>query len=258
VPLQQACGSCDVHCGPMRLHGEVPWQDSATKLVVQRGGRELAAYPVEEKPMLKAHCERDKQGGIRVSWSVKAEKPVWYLVQWCDRDGTWRGVAPRTQANQMVVPSRYLWAGKDRLRLRVLAVQLLHTAIAECEVEALKTEPPNDILIRELPGGTVVRATLVDPVGRSLPASELAWFDEKGAEITRGSDLVRGPKLSGIATVRQIAQGVVGTEGYVLLNPVAEDMEVCSCKPAGRAAEKVLKNAGFPHHHPHEDSHGNR
>jgi hypothetical protein len=258
VPLQQSCGSCDVDCGPMRLHGEVPWHESATRLVVRRDGRDLATYPVEDRPALTVRCERDQKGDIKVTWSARGKEPLWYLVQWCDRDGTWRGVAPRTQEEFMVVPARFLWANKDILKIRVLAVHLLNTAIAECDVEAHRTEPPNDILIRELPGGKAVRATVVDPVGRSLPASELSWYDEKGAEIARGSDLLRSPNLSGIATVRPVAQGVIGAEGYVLLNPVAEGQDVCSCKPAGKAAEQVLKTAGFPHHHAREDHYGDR
>jgi hypothetical protein len=257
VPMQQACGSCDVHCGPLRLHGEVPWHDSATKLVVRRGGRDLAEYPVENKPKVEVRCKRDAKGDVRVSWSA-TENGLWYLVQWCDRDGTWRGIAPRTQADHVTIPARFLWATKDKLKVRVLAVRLLNTASAECEVEAHHTEPPNDVLIRELPGGRAVRATLIDPVGRSMPADELAWYDDKGAEIARGSDLVRGPNLSGVATVRQLAQGVVGAEGYALLNPMSGDKDSCSCRPGSRAAEKVFKDAGFPHHHPHEENHGDR
>jgi hypothetical protein len=258
VPLQQACGSCDIHCGPIRLHGEVPWHNSATKLIVRCNGRDLAEYPVEDKPSLKIHCERDKKGDIKVSWSAKAKEALWYLVQWCDRDGTWRGVAPRTQADHLTIPARFLWASKDKLRFRVLAVHLLNTSIAECEVEAHKSEPPNDIAIRELPGGQIMRATLVDPVGRSMPASELAWYGEKGDEITRGSDLWRRSDLKGVATVRQMAQGVVGAEGHVLLNPTGTDQAVCICKPTGMAAEKVIKDAAFSHHHPNEDRHADR
>jgi len=258
VPLQQACGSCDVHCGPLRLHGDVPWHDSASKLVVRRGGRVIATYPIEDKPKIDVRCERDKDRNIKVSWSATGKDPLWYLVQWCDRDGTWRGISPRTQANHLVIPKRFLWATKDKLKIRVLAVHLLNTAIAECEVEAHKTEPPNNIVIRELPGRTVVRATLVDPVGRSLGASELAWYDDNGSEIARGSDLVRSPNLAGVATVRQVAQGVIASEGYVLLNPVAEDQHVCSSKPAGKAAEKLWKDTGFTHHHSHEDTYGDR
>ena len=258
VPLQQACGSCAVHCGPMQLRGEVPWHESATKLVVRREGRDLESYQVEPKTMLTAHCARDKKGNVRVSWSAKGDGPLWYLVQWRDRDGTWRAVAPRTQADYLVIPARFLWASKDTLRIRVLAVRLLNTAIAECEITAHKTEPPNDILMRELPGDRAVRATLIDPVGRSMPASDLAWYDEKGGEITGGSDLVRNPNLTGVASVRQVAHGVVSAEGYVLLNPVGDDRDVCSSRPAGMAAEKVFKDAGFPYRKPHEDSHGDR
>ncbi len=258
VPLQQACGSCSVDCGPARLCGQVPWHNSATRLVVRREGRDLAAYPVEEKPMLQVRCDRDKQGNIKLSWSARGEGPLWYLVQWRDRDDTWRAVAPRTQAESLVIPGRLLWATKATLKLRVLAVHLLNTASAECEVESHTNEPPNDIVIHELPGGNAVRATAVDPVGRSMPAGELAWYDEKGAELARGSDLLRSQHFTGVATVRQVAQGVVGAEGYVLLNPIAEDGIVRSCKPAGMAAEKVLKYAGFGHPHPHEDRHGDR
>jgi len=259
VPLQQGCGSCDVHCGPQRLHGEVPWHDSASELVVRRCGRDLARFPVERAPRLDVDCRRTDHGDIDVSWSADGEKPLWYLVQWCDRDGTWRAIAPRTQATHQVIPARFRWATKDTLKIRVLAVHLLHTASAACDLDAHTTEPPNDLLVRELPDTRVVRATLVDPVGRSLPASELAWFDEHGAEIARGSDFTRGRFATGLATVQQVARGVVGADGYVVLNPVADGTPACGCGPAGRASEKAFEGAGFPHHHhDDEESHGDR
>ena len=258
VQLQQACGSCDSHCGPIRLHGEIPWHDSAAKMIVRSNGSNLATYEVEEKPVLKVRCERNKKDDIMISWAAKANGPLWYLVQWCDRDGTWRGVAPRTQDDHLTIPARFLWANKDKANIRVLAVQLLNTAIAEFEIETHKTEPPNDLLLRELPGGRAVRATLVDPIGRSMPANELAWYDEKGGEIASGSDLLRSPNLTGIATVRQVAQSVIGVEGYVALTPMSNDKNVCSCGPAGKAAQKVIEEAGFPHHHVNEDNHADR
>ena len=109
TPLQQACGACIVGCGPLQLRGEIPWTDGATKLVVRRGGEDLETFPIEDKPMLKAQCEREDKGDIRVWWSAKSDSnALWYLVQWRDRDGTWRGCAPRTQANSLTVSGRLL------------------------------------------------------------------------------------------------------------------------------------------------------
>lgn len=246
--LQQACGACSGDCGPLQLRGEIPWKDGAAKLIIRRDGADLEAFPIEEKPMLKAQCEQDEKGDLRVWWSANSESDaLWYLVQWRDRDGTWRGCAPRMQKESLIVPGRLLWATKDVLQLRVLAVALLNTAEAVCEVKARATEPPNDIIIRELPGGGV-RATIVDPIGRSLPADELRWYDEKGGEIARGADIARGSGRGGVATVRQIAQGVAGAEGYALLELMGDEVETCGRQPSGAAAAQILREARFQHH----------
>ena len=122
---------------------------------------------------------------------------------------------------------------------------LLNTAASACEIGAHRTEPPNDIVISELPGRDVVRATVVDPIGRSLPSDELRWYDEKGGEIARGADIRRGPGRGGVATVRQIAQGIVGTEGYALLDSTGDGGRACGRRPSGTAAAEILRRARF-------------
>jgi len=242
VPLQKACVSCASDCGPVQLLGEVPWCDEAKRLVLRKDHHDVASIDVEDKPLLEARCSRNDDGDILVEWKSDREAgPLWFLVQWQDRDGTWRGVAPRTQNNNQVVSQKYLWATKNQLRLRVLAVHLFNTAQATCEITAHSIEPPTLLLVRELANGGKVRATAIDPVGRSLPTHDLVWYDEAGGEINRGADLTRRPGLKGVATVRQLGKGVIGSEGFALLEKV-KGLKSCGSRPGGGASRRVLKD----------------
>ena len=243
VGLQQACGACAGHCGPVQLLGEVPWNGDATKLVLRRKGHDIAEFEVEPQPAVKAHSEMSKDGQMLIKWCASAPDPaLWYLVQWCDRDGTWRGMAPRTQQTQLVVPKWLRWATKDVLQLRVLAVLRLHTATADCQLDALPGEPPTDVVVHEVAGGSVVRATLVDPTGRTLVPDDLAWYDEAGGEVARGAEVRRDGHLRGVVTVRDVSQGIAATEGYAVME-AADGVGRCGHGPAGAASLRRRKPA---------------
>ncbi len=245
VPLQHACSVCDKHCGPQHLQGEVPWYDEAHRLVLRKHGEDIKAFDIECKPRIDVKTKPKKNGDLLVQWSSTGEAgPLWWLVQWRDRDGTWRGVAPRTQDDHMIIPKRYQWAAKGKLKLRVLAVHLLHTAAQEIEASTQQTEPPIRIDVRRLPGGGGYRAAAVDPMGRNLPADDLVWYDEAGGEIARGADLPLQSAKSGVATVRTLGQGIIASEGYALLNPVDEEGG-CGGRAGGQAAREILQIANL-------------
>ncbi len=244
VTLQMACAACGTDCGPVHLQGEVPWDEGAKALVLRRDGKELKRFAVEPKPEISAKADYDEERNIQVCWSVAGhEDPMWYLVQWQDRDGTWRGVAPRTQETSMLVPRRYAWATKGKLKLRVLAVNSLNTASQEFEIKSEEREPPNRIDVHDVSEDDVFRAVITDPIGRTLPAGDLVWYGDDGGEIARGRDLPR--RLSskqGVATVRMLGSGVLAGEGYVL-SGVDEQQTRCGGRPTGAAARKALREA---------------
>ena len=247
VRLQQACAVCDQDCGPLHLQGEVPWEDEATKLVLRKNGKDIESWPIEDPPKLSVSPGRKVRDGIEVKWEAAGgTEPLHYLVQWQDMDGAWRGVAPRTTETKMFIPPRFRYARREALKLRVLAVNLLHTASEEVEIKTEGKEPPAVIEVEYLPAENTYRAVARDPLGRALPSEDLVWHGEDGGEIARGGYLpLWTTNKRGVATVRLEGAGVTAAEGFALLDPVEDDRERCGCRPAGRAAAEVLQRAGL-------------
>ena len=247
VALQQACGACDQGCGPLHLQGEVPWDPAARRLVLRRDGADIESWPVEDAPKLDVKVGKSGKE-YRLTWSTAGEAgPLTYLVQWQDMDGSWRGIAPRTTETGMTIPARYHYARRDALRLRVLAVHLLHTASVELDLKAAGIEPPAVIDVSYQPEADSYRAVARDPLGRALPADQLVWYGEDGGEIARGGILsLRATARQGVATVRLDGAGVTAAEGFALLEPNRDDgRDTCGCRPSGRAAAEALQRAGL-------------
>jgi hypothetical protein len=247
VGLQQACGACDQDCGPLHLQGEVPWDSAAQRLVLRHDGADVESWPVESAPKLDVKVAKSREA-YRLTWSTASEeKPLSYLVQWQDMDGTWRGIAPRTSEPSMTLPFRYLFARRDVLRLRVLAVHLLHTASVELELKVAGIDPPSMIDVTYLPETDSYRAVARDPLGRALPADNLVWYGEDGGEIAQGSILLlRATTRQGVATARLNGAGVTAAVGFALLDPRPDDeRHICGCRPSGSAAAKMLQRAGL-------------
>lgn len=248
VGLQQACAVCDHDCGPLHLQGEVPWDEEAKSLVLRRAGEDLKRFDIEDPPKLKVAASRLEHGGITVKWEAVGEAgPLKYLLQWEDMDGAWRGVAPRTTETELLLPERFLYARRDALKLRLLAVHKLHTSSEEIEVKTHGVEPPATIDVEFISDAETYHAVARDPLGRGMPSDALVWYDEAGGEIARGADLpLAWTRRQGIAMVRLTGAGVAAAEGFALLDPREDDdREICGCRPGGRVAEKVMRAASF-------------
>lgn len=248
VSLQQACAVCDVDCGPVQLQGEVPWEDEAVTLVLRRDGTDIKRFEIEEAPKLKVSTQKMPNGETRVSWKTAGGvEPLHHLLQWEDYDGAWRGVAPRTTANELTLPARFAYARRRALKLRLLAVHMLRTASEEFEVATAKTDPPTTIDVTFSPTDRAYRAVAVDPMGRAMPGDDLVWYDESRGEILRGAELpLRITKRQGVAKVLLDGSGITAAEGFALLDPrTDDDREVCGCRPGGAKAREVLEQAGL-------------
>ncbi len=245
VRLQQACAVCDQDCGPLHLQGEVPWSDEARSLVLRKDGKDIERWPIEEPPKLSVDLQREGRETTLKWKAAGGTEPLHYLVQWQDLDGAWRGVAPRTTETEISLPHRFRYARHDELKLRVLAVHLLHTASAEAVMKTEGTEPPAVIDVQFLPDENIFRAIAHDPMGRTMLSDNLVWYDEDGGEIARGGDLpLWTTTRQGVATVRLEGAGVTAAEGFALLDPRHDDdHEICGCRPAGQAASQVLQRA---------------
>lgn len=145
------------------------------------------------------------------------------------------GLASRTTDTEVVMPRRFRWAMKDLVHLRILAVELLTTSSCELKFDGNHEEPHIDVAVYETPGAVAVLAS--DPLGRQVPASDLAWFDQRGGEVARGDRFPRRMVEKGVLRVVPLGRGVTRDEGLAMVG----DTVVPAGKPA--PAEK--------HEHPH-------
>lgn len=247
VQLQLACGACDSHCGPLALQGEVPWHPDAKRLIVRRNGEDIESFKVEDQPKISVSVDYGDNREIRIRWrSATGSKDLWYLVHWQDWDGSWRGVAPRTHEDHLILPPRFLWATKNKLKLRVLAVHLLHTAAEELVIDSHSEEPPQKVEVRAV-GDNRYRAVAVDPLGRTTSGDDFVWYLESGGELARGSELHVKPGSRGVANVRLVGQGILAAEGYVLLNP-GQNEEKCGWRPGDEKMRKIFEPSEHDQH----------
>lgn len=205
VPLRYICPNCDHNCGPVDLAAEIPITGDPVLLVVRRDGNDVARCEFESEVRLECSVEVDDDGDLRLVWEGHGSgAKIWYLVQWLDRDGAWRGVAPRTTNTSLVIPSQIRWATKQEILLRVLAVEHLTTTATELKLNGYDEDPPIDITVYDGPG--IIGAVGHDPLGRQLPGHEITWFYEDGGAASRGSRILRHGLRSGVV-LRAVAVG---------------------------------------------------
>jgi len=238
--LQRACASCDEDCGPVDLIGEVPINDEPARLEIRRKGKELAGFDFEEPVDVKCDWKRTKDGDLNMKWEGRGSgAEIWYLIQWRDRDGVWRGVGPRTTETQLVIPKRFLWADKNQIRVRVLGTELLTTSSCELKFDGCHAEPPVEVDVFD--AGEVVAVLAKDPLGRQVPAPYLVWFDEKGGELGSGERLPRRLLGEGIVRVVPVGSGITKAEGAAAI----DRGQLIPVKPVRTRPEP------HPHPHPH-------
>lgn len=202
------CGcSCRASGWPLRIRHAIAFDARARTLVLYECDKEIERWRIPEAPKVSVHVggaeTRDEELELRWDTStVSDDDPVpWYLVQWRDRRGTWRGAGPRTQKSSMKIPKR-LFGDQRAAALRVLASSGIATGIATWEGSVRPTEQPPrgrrgpQITIslagveartagaHEVQGA--LRATVQSSAGSTAAASGLRWYDARGAEIARG------------------------------------------------------------------------
>lgn len=162
---------------------------------MREGDEVVHEEDIPEPPGVEVRCRVDaKTKEHVVSWKpvgrIREGEELWYLVHYQERDGSWRGVAPRTADTEIRIPWRLL--GRRRsVPVRVLATSGIATGVGECTLEI--DEPVRDettIAVLEPTGpSTVVGVGVLDGWGASIPDPDVTWFDEAGREVGRGKTL---------------------------------------------------------------------
>jgi hypothetical protein len=225
--LYQDDAGCGCGCGgstwPKRFRQAIPYDPSARRLVVLECDKVVFDEAIPDPPKVHLECrdaENRESKVIRCRWHLGHEggqrDTVWYLLQWRDRKGVWRGVAPRTQRTEWDVPKALWGRGSFLAALRVLASGGIATGFDTCEVKfawggeagprgprrvtvGLAEPPAKGDATVELP--PIVRATVTGPDGATVPG-DVGWFGATGGLYGRGRSLQLSALPHGVHVLR--------------------------------------------------------
>jgi len=242
---EMSCCGCHPWDGswPVCIRQAVPYHPRSRTLVLYEGEKEIFRKEILPPPVVKVECsggEDREADALTVSWKVNLSKgikseDVWYLVQWQDARGTWRGSTPRTQKSELVIPKR-IFNRQRQITIRVLATSGIATGVGVCQSDISypgprRGEPPVVRLAgvpvrgnRSLPLPPVIRAVVESTGGQTQSRPEILWHDGRGAEIGRGRsfdlrNLPRGQTLLG-AAVFDRGQGSAKAQWLILRDEV--------------------------------------
>ncbi|NLD68525.1 MAG: hypothetical protein GX644_06880, partial [Limnobacter sp.] len=145
---ETGCGCACSGGWPVRIRHAIAFDSRARTLVLLECDKEIGRWPIPDPPKLSVRVEgadsRDNE--LRLRWDVHGERDGedgshWFLVQWRDRRGTWRGVAPRTRKRSLAVPKR-LFGGQAEVALRVLASSGIATGSVQWEGPIQQPDTP--------------------------------------------------------------------------------------------------------------------
>ena len=219
------CGCCNgcaekAPLWPLAIRQAVPFDETAAELRIYECDKKVWSAAIPAAPRVKLTAE-DEGEFVHFQWKASSRgipvKSLWYLLQWQDRTGTWRGCAPRTQAASLRVPKR-LFGRLRHLAARVLATSGIATGTGTWEGPIGAGDPgypPMHAVEIQIPGveagaagpwpvKPLLRVTVVDRYGRSPMRTVLRWYRDDGTEIGRGRsiDLRRLPL--GMSTLRAV------------------------------------------------------
>jgi hypothetical protein len=204
-------GAClhaeDLGCGcygqdrlPIRVRQAIPYDTRAEKMVLYDCNEEIQSWDIPKAPEVDVDCRPDDDPNhLQLRWRIKPaatktnKRTYWSLVQWRDRSGTWRGIAPRLEGNELRVPRRIVGMGNE-VSYRVLVTSGIATGVGywdgDCgEIPLGRPEPPRVVLVGTGGGRTsqdLPRVVTAAVIGAGELAANLRWFGPGGGEITRG------------------------------------------------------------------------
>ncbi len=199
---------CSCGCGrgqwPMRIDQAMPFDSKATKLVLYECDKAIYEQAIPAPPNVEVKvqgADQPEAPDLAISWDAgstdKGSDNLWYLVQWRDGRGTWRGCAPRTQATNLRVRKKIFGKQKE-VMLRVLATSGIATGEGIWQGELKQPVPAvRDDLRVHLAGipskgsgswtlPAMLRVSVFEPNGATVTKPKIRWYDGRGVELGRG------------------------------------------------------------------------
>jgi hypothetical protein len=225
------CGT-DPCVWPKKFTQAIPYDPSANRLVILDCDKVIFDEKIPEPPKVWLECkdaDNRESKVIRCHWGVEGgseDGKLWYLLQWRDRRGVWRGVAPRTQRTEWDVPKSLWVRGGVTIALRVLASSGIATGLAMCEARleyggdkgrgprrvtiGLADVSPTGPATVELP--PIIRATVIGPEGATSAVGEIGWHAAQGGLYGHGRTLQLSALPYGVHVLRAtVANGGDGS-----------------------------------------------
>jgi hypothetical protein len=201
---------CSCGCGhgqwPMMIDQAIPFDSKATKLVLYECDKAIYEQAIPAPPRVEVKVQGADQPEVpdlAISWNAgstdKDSNNLWYLVQWRDGRGTWRGCAPRTQATSLRVRKKIFGKQKE-VMLRVLATSGIATGEGVWQGELKQPRSRRGVggdLRVHLAGvpskgsgswtlPAMLRVSVFEPNGATVTKPKIRWYDGRGVELGRG------------------------------------------------------------------------
>jgi hypothetical protein len=199
---------------PKSLTAQLPYPADVKWMLVWEGDRLIYEECIPDAPRIDLTCTATREG-VRLDWASDPSDDLWFLVQWQDTDGTWRGLAPKARETGALAP-RALF--RREASVRVLATSGISTSAAAGTVVLPGREPTFTVAITELrrPGLGPARPALAglhafafDEAGRGLSRPGFRWFDERGRQIHVGATL----PIAAASSTREVTVVLAGHRG---------------------------------------------
>lgn len=203
-----SCCGCDEIKFPVIIRQAIPFPKESKEIVISECEKEIFRMYITEEPIVKIKCkgiEDEKREDITLEWTVSLKEKnesFLSLVQWRDRYGTWRGVAPRTEKTTMQIPKR-LFSRQKNIGIRVLVTSGIATGQALWDGDCMypPSSKPTDVQVdiqlvgvnpnenKSINIPAILKAVPIIDRSKTHLLPEIIWYDESGAEISRGSTI---------------------------------------------------------------------